>query len=317
MGILLTVNGIYNRSYQLKDLSTSRASTQISRLEYTADGGQGLSWTYYDYTYDSAGRIATYAPSVAAKYAEHYTYDELEQLTKVTKDNKTVASYTYDTAGNILKAQNATGTHTYTYGNADWRDLLTAYDGHAFTYEQSATGKPSGNPTTYYNGTEYGMTWKMGNQLATASKTGKSMTFSYDADGIRTSKTVASGTTTYQYTTQNGQIARQSWSAGGTAYQMDFVYDAAGRPLAMYYRSKAAGQADFDGDSYYYETNQQGDVTGLYKITYNATTKALSATRVASYEYDAWGNVTYSTGTMAKINPLKYRGYYHDAESGF
>ena len=59
------------------------------------------------------------------------------------------------------------------------------------------------------------------------------------------------------------------------------------------------------------------DVTGLYKITYNATTKALSATRVASYEYDAWGNVTYSTGTMAKLNPLKYRGYYHDAESGF
>ena len=59
------------------------------------------------------------------------------------------------------------------------------------------------------------------------------------------------------------------------------------------------------------------DVTGLYKITYDAATKSLSATRVASYEYDAWGNVTYSTGTMAKTNPLKYRGYYHDAESGF
>ena len=46
---------------------------------------------------------------------------------------------------------------------------------------------------------------------------------------------------------------------------------------------KTASQTDFNGDSYYYETNQQGDVTGLYKITYNATTKALSATRVASY----------------------------------
>ena len=85
----------------------------------------------------------------------------------------------------------------------------------------------------------------------------------------------------------------------------------------MYYRTKAASQADFDGDSYYYETNQQGDVTGLYKITYDASTKALTATRVASYEYDAWGNVTYSTGTMAKTNPLKYRGYYYDAETGF
>ena len=188
----------------------------------------------------------------------------------------------------------------------------------SITYEEE-NGGTIGNPLSYFNGTQYILAWQNGRQLASLSGGGKSATYTYGADGIRTRKTVtdSNGTTTYQYTTQNGQIARQSWSAGGTAYQMDFIYNAAGRPLAMYYRTKAAGQADFDGDSYYYETNQQGDVTGLYKITYDAATKALSATRVASYEYDAWGNVTYSTGTMAKINPLKYRGYYHDAESGF
>ena len=323
MGILLTVNGIYNRSYQLKDLSTNRASTQISRLEYTADGGQGLSWTYYDYTYDSAGRIATYAPSVAAKYAEQYTYDELEQLTKVTKDNKTVASYTYDTAGNILTAQNATGTHTYTYGNADWRDLLTAYDGHAFAYEQSAAGKPSGNPTTYYNGTEYDMTWKMGNQLATASKTGKSMTFSYDADGIRTSKTVASGnkTVTYNYLTQDGKVMRQEWEKDDVNYQLDFFYDTQGKPLAVIYRQNG------DGLSYYYLTNQQGDVTKLYKpVPVSGSTK-VNMVEIATYSYDPWGKatVTVNTGsqitsndrTLASINPLRYRGYYQDVETGF
>ena len=317
------LNGIYNRSYQLKDLSTNRASTQISRLEYTADGGQGLSWTYYDYTYDSAGRIATYAPSVAAKYAEQYTYDELEQLTKVTKDNKTVASYTYDTAGNILTAQNATGTHTYTYGNADWRDLLTAYDGHAFTYEQGAAGKPSGNPTTYYNGTEYGMTWKMGNQLATASKTGQSMTFSYDADGIRTSKTVASGgeTVTYNYLTQDGKVMRQEWDKDNVNYQLDFFYDTQGKPLAVIYRQNG------DGLSYYYLTNQQGDVTKLYKpVAVSGGTK-VNMVEIATYSYDPWGKatVTVNTGsqitnndrTLANINPLRYRGYYQDVETGF
>ena len=36
MKICVNRNGIYNRSYQRKDLSTSRASTQLSRLEYTA-----------------------------------------------------------------------------------------------------------------------------------------------------------------------------------------------------------------------------------------------------------------------------------------
>ena len=306
-----------------KDLSTNRASTQISRLEYTADGGQGLSWTYYDYTYDSAGRIATYAPSVAAKYAEQYTYDELEQLTKVTKDNKTVASYTYDTAGNILKAQNATGTHTYTYGNADWRDLLTAYDGHAFTYEQSAAGKPSGNPTTYYNGTEYGMTWKMGNQLATASKTGKSMTFSYDADGIRTSKAVTSGnqTVTYNYLTQDGKVMRQEWDEDGVNYQLDFFYDTQGKPLAVIYRQNG------DGLSYYYLTNQQGDVTKLYKPVPVTGSTTVNMVEIATYSYDPWGKatVTVNTGsqitnndrTLASINPLRYRGYYQDVETGF
>ena len=232
-------------------------------------------------------------------------------------------SYTYDTAGNIRSISGPSVSKSFSYNDSgDWKDLLTSVTVNgttrSITYEEE-NGVTIGNPLSYFNGTQYTLAWQNGRQLQSLSGGGKSATYTYGADGIRTGKTVtdASGTTTYQYTTQNGQIARQSWSAGGTAYQMDFVYDAAGRPLAMYYRSKTAGQTDFNGDSYYYETNQQGDVTGLYKITYDAANKALSATRVASYEYDAWGNVTYSTGTMAKINPLKYRGYYHDAESGF
>ena len=37
---------------------------------------------------------------------------------------------------------------------------------------------------------------------------------------------------------------------------------------------------------------------------------------VATYEYDAWGNVS-SSGRLAEINPLRYRGYYYDNETGF
>ena len=248
--------------------------------------------------------------------------DAQNQLLSETIGSDTT-SYTYDTAGNIRSITGPSVSKSFSYNDSgDWKDLLTSVTVNgttrSITYEEE-NGVTIGNPLSYFNGTQYTLAWQNGRQLASLSGGGKSATYTYGADGIRTRKTVtdSNGTTTYQYTTQNGQIARQSWSAGGTAYQMDFIYDAAGRPLAMYYRSKAAGQTDFNGDSYYYETNQQGDVIGLYKITYNATTKALSATRVASYEYDAWGNVTYSTGTMAKLNPLKYRGYYHDAESGF
>lgn len=84
------------------------------------------------------------------------------------------------------------------------------------------------------------MTWKMGNQLATASKTAKGMTFSYDADGIRTSKTVASGnkTVTYSYLTQDGKVMRQEWDEDGVNYQLDFFYDTQGKPLAVIYRAE-------------------------------------------------------------------------------
>ncbi|MBQ8427334.1 MAG: RHS repeat-associated core domain-containing protein, partial [Clostridia bacterium] len=38
---------------------------------------------------------------------------------------------------------------------------------------------------------------------------------------------------------------------------------------------------------------------------------------VATYEYDAWGNITYQEGAIADINPFRYRGYYYDNETGF
>ena len=44
----------------------------------------------------------------------------------VTSDNyHTLASYTYDTAGNIRTKTDESTTHNYTYGDAQWRDLLT------------------------------------------------------------------------------------------------------------------------------------------------------------------------------------------------
>ena len=41
------------------------------------------------------------------------------------------------------------------------------------------------------------------------------------------------------------------------------------------------------------------------------------STQVATYTYDAWGNILTKTGSMADINPFRYRGYYYDTETGF
>ena len=37
---------------------------------------------------------------------------------------------------------------------------------------------------------------------------------------------------------------------------------------------------------------------------------------VGNYTYDAWGKVLSVTGEIAEINPIRYRGYYYDTETG-
>jgi len=41
-----------------------------------------------------------------------------------------------------------------------------------------------------------------------------------------------------------------------------------------------------------------------------------SGTIAACYTYDAWGRLLSSSGAMASINPIRYRGYYYDTETG-
>ena len=192
-----------------------------------------------------------------------------------------------DSVGNIFTANG----HTYTYGVAGWPDLLTAYDGQSIVYDEIA------NPLSYYNGTRWTFTWENGRTLATATDGTTSISYDYDANGLRTKKTV--GNSTHYYCYASGQLLREriiSTGSGGTqTTTLDFFYDANGYPYALKSGSSV----------YYYITNLQGDV--MYLIDAQGNT-------VASYEYDPYGNIISATGSMAEINPLRYRGYYYDTE---
>ena len=64
-------------------------------------------------------------------------------------------------------------------------------------------------------------------------------------------------------------------------------------------------------DNYLFVKNIQGDVLHIYDENGN---------KVVSYLYDAWGNITSTTGSMAstvgEMNPFRYRGYYYDSNIG-
>ena len=132
---------------------------------------------------------------------------------------------------------------------------------------------------------------------------GKTVEYTYDMSGVRTSKTVNG--TTYNYTTLSGKVMRQQWGNKS----LEFIYDDGNQPFAMIYN---------DGSTttlYYYVLNAQGDVIALLNA---------NGTLAASYNYGAWGNYsvhgadgkkTTDATFIGHINPLRYRGYYYDRET--
>lgn len=184
----------------------------------------------------------------------------------------------YDGYGNI-RTKNG---KAYTYGNSVWKDLLTSYGGQAISYDAQ------GNPTSYLGHT---LTWEKGRQL----KSFDSNAYTYNASGIRMTKTV--GGVKHTYTLDGTKIIREVWG-GNTLFPLYDVDD-------------SVCGINYNGNYYYFAKNLQGDIIAIvYK----------DAKTVARYSYDAWGVPTVvsdSSGrSIATVNPFRYRGYYYDAEIG-
>ncbi len=269
---LSSVNGgHFNRTYTYRDISDTQTTMQVARLSYNL--GSGLN---YDYTYDNLGNIATYKKPDGEQIT--FTYDRQGQLLKAV--GSSTYTYSYDSVGNVLTANG----HSYSYSNADWKDLLTAYDGESITYDDS------GNPTSYYNGTRWEMSWENGRSLSRAVSSDTVVDFTYDLSGIRSTKTIDGVQHSYLYAGE--KLLRESYGSN----VLDFFYDANGTPYALKY----------NGSIFYYITNLQGDVVQIVDTNGNT---------VANYEYDPYGKVISTTGTMAEVNPVRYRSYYYDNET--
>ncbi len=254
-----------------------------------------VSYTY-EYTNDLLTKIKQGNTEIY-----RYTYNDLDQLIRVddVQESKTMV-YEYDgVSGNITAKKEyaltnsgttpsaPVSTQTFTYGDSDWSDKLTAIDNNTITYDDM------GNPLSY-DGWTY--VWEAGQQLKRMTKNGSVIDYKYDDNGIRISKTVDNITT--NYTTVDGRITSQK---DGT-HALYFRYD---------HNNSLVG-FNLDGTEYLYLKNGQGDIEGILD-----TTGAL----VVSYTYDAWGKVLSCTGTLAStvgtINPMRYRDYYLDSETGY
>ena len=189
----------------------------------------------------------------------------------------------------------------------------------------------SGNPSNWYNGSKSysGMTWQNGRQLTQLTTGGKTSKYTYDADGIRSTKDING--TKHEYRTLNGKVVWEKIGEGTSAKIMVFSYDAQGRPFGFKF-SKNNGTKF---TNYFYALNQQGDVVKIFRPVAvkdaDGNVTGYTEKTYATYTYDAWGKLTgildsggnnlinkQTTSTaLANLNPLRYRGYYYDNETGF
>ena len=315
-----------SESYTYSTDNNYGESTQV-KIYTSAVGTNSQSYTY---TYDDNGYITKIRYS-SGKTIE-YTYNDLGWLIEEDNDiTYKIYTYSYNNAGNIVRITETektqddgfiqmgvvggsdaellalkpnlpslplVTTYTCSYNDSEWGDLLASFNGTTITYDEI------GNPLSYYNGSSYTFTWD-GRRLATAVKGSNSMSFTYNDDGLRVTKTVNGIVTAYYY--QGSLLVAEETNSQILVY----IYDANGAPVGFKYRG--VNYASGTWDTYAYEKNLQGDIVAVYDTA--------TGNKLIAYKYNAWGVCTtsyYNSGstTTATKNPFKYRGYYYDSNLG-
>ena len=298
----------YATQYAYVPGATAYGENATTPLVSSITQGEGENAMNFAYTYDSRGNITS---ETRNGLTTTYVYDALGQLVRVNDPHENATwIYTYDRGGNIRhKAKYAYTTEgelgetiesiPYTYGDGNWKDKLTAYNGVPITYD--AIGNPLNDGTWTYE-------WQAGRQLKRVSTEGKAVSFKYDHNGLRTQKVVEAdwGPETTNYYLHGKLLTHMTVDYRDTSEVLHqdvlhFFYDAQSRPEKVHY----------NGILYTYIHNLQGDIVGMLDN---------SGALVVEYKYDAWGKGISISGSLATTlgerNPFRYRGYVYDEETG-
>jgi RHS repeat-associated protein len=270
------------------------ANRLIGLTNASADGAT----TFIDfvYTLDAVGNLTAMTATGMDAFAgllgdTSYTYDAIYRLTDVTLPDGPAQNFVYDPSGNreqfslvgdALTTSFHDESNRLTYGGADGSTL--------YTYDQRGNlqTKTVAEATTTYH-------WDYENQLTRIDyPDGTSSSYSYDAFGRRSSKTLPDGET-IRYLYDGLNILQEYDAAGSTraTYVHTLGLD---HPLSM----------ERGGETYYYMYDRLGSVIGLSDGADSVQ---------ASYVYDVWGN-TIGGDDGSIENPYRYTGREYDTESG-
>ena len=227
-------------------------------------------------------------------------------------------TYVYDANGNIVSKTPYTNVTSsdlstatqgtaiiYGYGDGNWSDKLTSYDGQTITYDAS------GNPTSYRGET---VTWN-GRLMTSYTKDDRRYEYSYNSDGMRTVKKVyENNELVYTYTyIWDGDVllaGRMEVTDADEPISIRYLYDDSGELYGM----------DYNGNGYFaFIKNLQGDIVSIVPLDSESNVEV-------NMEYDAWGKPIikqassaaegFLIAVMMLVTNVGYRGYFYDFETG-
>jgi RHS repeat-associated protein len=274
--VLTRPNGV-NTNYTYDSLSRLLSVLHQSATN-TLDGAS--------YTYDHAGNRLS-KNNFLNGVTEQYTYDPLYQLKQVTQGTATTESYSYDAVGNRLSSLSEPALDY----NASNQLTATSTDTFVYDADGNTLSKTDSTGTRSY-------TWDFESRLSSVvlPGSGGTVTFKYDPFGRRIQKSFmqnsTSTTTNYLYDGNNSIEELDSSGNELAGYSQGVDID---EPLA----------ARRSGSTSYYQQDALGSVTSVSGNT---------GTLANLYAYDAFGNLTMSTGSI--INPFQYTGRDYDPETG-
>lgn len=302
----------YDKRQRLETVSVPDLGTTT----YTYNGAnQWLTVSYpggskMEATYDQASRLATQAnrkPDATVDSRFEYTYDARNQvksildlggstqygydvdgrLELVTTPDGNATRYTYDGGGNRLTAEvtpvgGSAEVSEYTYDALNRLVELTKPDVTtvAYTYDLNGNLIDDGDKTYAYDAL---------NRLTSVVQGGETIaSYKYNGDGLRTSKVAGGAETRYYY--DGTRVLNEGNATGITA----------GNVWGLALLSRTVGE-----QTGYYFYGNHGDVASVIDST---------GASLASYKYDAFGQITQESGSFD--NPFRYTGEIYDAETG-
>ena len=267
------------------------------------------------YEYDGSSRLIAVKDS-EGNQAVSYAYDMLGRITRETKTGREDISYTYDANNNRKQMTIGNKTTAYQYNKND--ELLRTDTLHTDTEKNDVViykNDKNGNQLATVNRSEIPAEAKdtsyidvdvtLGdnqlndnvvnhynalNQLTETLTKNYKVSFTYDAEGLRTGKTVNGEKTVYVW---DGDQVVMELSKGG-AVQKRYI-----RGNDLVYADKGENT-----EKTYYVTDMHGNVVQLLDESGNVT---------KTYEYDSFGNEV--KPEKKDENPYRYCGEYYDKET--